>query len=149
MKTALSAALPLLLCAASAQEPAAPAQQPPNPPAQPQQAAPAENHIRAGIVILAKIHDELAKVQDRDSAEEAVPPLMRLGEQLTIWAKASATLPQLSDLERMEMEDKYMPVITRLNNRIKSQGERIAAAEFYGSRNLPAALVHIVQSTSR
>ena len=74
---------------------------------------------------------------------------MRLGEELTLWAKATATLPQLSDLERMEMEDRYMPVIKRVNDRIKSQSERIAAAEFYGSRNLPAALVHIVQSTAQ
>ena len=148
MKTAPAIILPLALAAATAAEPApAPAQ-----PAQQEEAraiSPAENHIRAGIVITAKVLDVLSKIQDRDTAEAAVAPLMRLGEELTLWAKATATLPQLSDLERMEMEDRYMPVIKRVNDRIKSQGERIAAAEFYGSRNLPAALVHIVQSTAQ
>ena len=148
MKTAPAIILPLALVAATAAEPApAPAQ-----PAQQEEAraiSPAENHIRAGIVITAKVLDVLSKIQDRDTAEAAVAPLMRLGEELTLWAKAAATLPQLSDLERMEMEDRYMPVIKRVNDRIKSQGERIAAAEFYGSRNLPAALVHIVQATAQ
>ena len=148
MKTAPAIILPLALAAATAAESApAPAQ-----PAQQEEAraiSPAENHIRAGIVITAKVLDVLSKIQDRDTAEAAVAPLMRLGEELTLWAKAAATLPQLSDLERMEMEDRYMPVIKRVNDRIKSQGERIAAAEFYGSRNLPAALVHIVQSTAQ
>ena len=148
MKTAPAIILPLALAAATAAEPApAPAQ-----PAQQAEAraiSPAENHIRAGIVITAKVLDVLSKIQDRDTAEAAVAPLMRLGEELTLWAKATATLPQLSDLERMEMEDRYMPVIKRVNDRIKSQGERIAAAEFYGSRNLPAALVHIVQATAQ
>ena len=88
-------------------------------------------------------------MQDRDTAEAAVAPLMRLGEELTLWAKATAALPALSDLERMEMDDRYLPVIRRVNERVKSQGERIAAAEFYGSRNLPAALVHIVQATAQ
>ena len=148
MKTAPAIILPLALAAATAAEPApAPAQ-----PAQQEEAraiSPAENHSRAGIVITAKVLDVLSKIQDRDTAEAAVAPLMRLGEELTLWAKAAATLPQLSDLERMEMEDRYMPVIKRVNDRIKSQGERIAAAEFYGSRNLPAALVHIVQATAQ
>ena len=145
MNIAATAAIPLLLCAALAADVSAPAQ----PQQETQQLSPSENHIRAGVVILAKIHDELGKVQDRDTAEAAVAPLMRLGEELTLWAKATASLPALSDLERMEMEDRYMPVIKRINARIKSQGERIAAAEFYGSRNLPAALVHIVQATAQ
>lgn len=148
MKTAPAIILPLALAAANAAEPApAPAQ-----PAQQVEAraiSPAESHIRAGIVITAKVLDVLSKIQDRDTAEAAVAPLMRLGEELTLWAKATATLPQLSDLERMELEDRYMPVVKRVNDRIKSQGERIAAAEFYGSRNLPAALVHIVQATAQ
>ena len=145
MKTAPAIILPLALAAATAAEPApAPAQQ-----EEARAISPAENHIRAGIVITAKVLDVLSKIQDRDTAEAAVAPLMRLGEELTLWAKAAATLPQLSDLERMEMEDRYMPVIKRVNDRIKSQGERIAAAEFYGSRNLPAALVHIVQATAQ
>lgn len=150
MKTAPAIILPLALAAANAAEPA-----PAQPPAQPAQQvearaiSPAESHIRAGIVITAKVLDVLSKIQDRDTAEAAVAPLMRLGEELTLWAKATATLPQLSDLERMELEDRYMPVVKRVNDRIKSQGERIAAAEFYGSRNLPAALVHIVQATAQ
>ena len=148
MKTAPAIILPLALAAASAAEPA------PTPalPAQHEEAraiSPAENHIRAGIVITAKVLDVLSKIQDRDTAEAAVAPLMRLGEELSLWAKATATLPQLSDLERMELEDRYMPVIKRVNDRIKSQGDRIAAAEFYGSRNLPAALVHIVQANAQ
>lgn len=150
MKKSPAIILPLALCAVAAVEPApAPAQPAQASQEEPRAVSPAENHIRAGIVITAKVLDVLSKIQDRDTAEAAVAPLMRLGEELTLWAKATATLPQLSDLERMEMEDRYMPVIKRVNDRIKSQSERIAAAEFYGSRNLPAALVHIVQSTAQ
>ena len=150
MKTSPAIILPLALCAVAAAEPApAPARPAPASQEEARAVSPAENHIRAGIVITAKVLDVLSKIQDRDTAEAAVAPLMRLGEELTLWAKATATLPQLSDLERMEMEDRYMPVIKRVNDRIKSQCERIAAAEFYGSRNLPAALVHIVQSTAQ
>ncbi|MCQ2371966.1 MAG: hypothetical protein MJ058_07970 [Akkermansia sp.] len=151
MKAAPAIALPLLLCAAAAQD-AAPAATTATAPATPAagRAEPAlsrqETHVRTGIAILAKMLDTLATVQDRDTAEAAVAPLMRLGEQLTLWAKATATLPPLSELERMELEDRYMPLIKRVNDRLKSQAERIAAAEFYGSRNLPAALVHVVQS---
>ena len=141
------AALPLLCGPAAAQstpatgvaQSAAPAQE---------QLSQADIHVRTGITLLAQLHDVLAKIQDKDTAEEAVPPLMRLEEALTRWSKSTAAMPPLSDLERMEMEDKYLPVIKRLNARIKSQAERVAAAEFYGSRNLPAALVHIVTNCS-
>ena len=143
------AALPLLCGPAAAQStPATGAAQPaPAAPAQ-EQLSQADIHVRTGITLLAQLHDVLAKIQDKDTAEEAVPPLMRLEEALTRWSKSTAAMPPLSDLERMEMEDKYLPVIKRLNARIKSQAERVAAAEFYGSRNLPAALVHIVTNCS-
>ena len=141
------AALPLLCGPAAAQSTPATGAAQSAAPAE-EQLSQADIHVRTGITLLAQLHDVLAKIQDKDTAEEAVPPLMRLEEALTRWSKSTAAMPPLSDLERMEMEDKYLPVIKRLNARIKSQAERVAAAEFYGSRNLPAALVHIVTNCS-
>lgn len=105
-----------------------------------------EARIRAGIVLQGILHDTLAGVKDKESAETATGAIMRLSREMQEWAQGFAALPPLDDETRALYEDKYLPVIRQMNNRIKAQGERIAAAEFYGSQNLPAALVRLVQA---
>lgn len=105
-----------------------------------------EGRIRAGIVLLGILHDTLAGVNDKESADAATGAIMRLSREMQEWAQGFAALPPLDDETRALYEDKYLPVIRQMNNRIKAQGERIAAAEFYGSQNLPAALVRLVQA---
>lgn len=105
-----------------------------------------EQRIRAGIVLLGVLHDTLAGVRDKETAENAAATVMRFSAELREWAQGFAALPPLDDETRAIYERRYLPTVRQLNDRIKAQGERIAAAEFYGSQNLPAALVRLVQS---
>ncbi len=108
--------------------------------------SPGESRIRAGVVLLGMLHDTLARVHDKDSAEAAVPGIMKLSRELQLWGQGFAALPPLDEATQSEYEKRYLPIINRLNERIQVQAERVAAAEFYGSENLPAALVHLVNS---
>lgn len=111
-----------------------------------QQTSPGEQRIRAGIVLLGVLHDTLARVQDTETAEAAVPDIMRLAQELQVWGQGFAALPPLDENTQSEYEKKYLPIINKINERIRIQAERVAAAEFYGSENLPAALVGLVNS---
>lgn len=110
------------------------------------QLSPGESRIRAGIVLLGMLHDTLARIQDTDTANAAVPSIMKLARELQLWGQGFAALPPLDEETQSEYEKKYLPIINRINERIQIQAERISAAEFYGSENLPAALVHLVNS---
>lgn len=102
-----------------------------------------EQRVREGLVLLSALQDTMARIQDNDSAEAAVAPLMRLHRALQEWTQSFTTLPPLTEQEQQAYEEQYLPLFRKLNNRIRTQGERIAAAEYYGSRDLPAALMHI------
>ncbi len=106
----------------------------------------AEQRIRMGIVMLGQLLDLLSKIKDEPTAEAAVAPIMRASAEFQSWAQGFSSLPPLdSDVQR-SYEKRYLSIIDELNTRIKIQGERIASAEFYGSKNLPAALVRLVTS---
>lgn len=105
-----------------------------------------ESRIRAGIVLLGALHDTMARVLDKDSAEAAVPVIMRLSRELPTWGQGFAALPPLDEETQSTLEKRYLPIINQLNERIQIQADRIAAAEFYGSENLPAALIKLVNS---
>lgn len=120
-----------------ADAPAAPAQE-----ARPALPLP-EQRLREGLVMLTALHDTMAHIQDSDSAEAAVAPLMRLHRALGEWVQSFTTLPPLTEQEQQVYEEQYLPLFKKLNARIRTQGERLAAAEYYGSRDLTAALMHI------
>lgn len=136
------AALASLLLPAPADELPAPVSTIRETPAEPALSLP-EQRVRAGIILLGELEQVLARVNDHDSAEASVAPVMRLLEKLRYWAQSFTALPPLSAEERDLMENRYLPVIRKLNERLRSQGERLAAAEYYGSHKLPAALVHL------
>lgn len=102
-----------------------------------------EQRVRAGIVILQSLHDTMAGINDQESADAAVAPIMRLRAALHDWAQSFAALPPLTEAEQQMYEEQYLPIFKKLNNRIRTQGERLAAAEYYGSRDLPAALIQL------
>ncbi len=106
----------------------------------------AEQRIRQGIVLLGSLHDLLAKIKDEATAEAAVPAIMRASAEFQSWAQGFSSLPPLDADTQRHYERRYLPIIDELNTRIRIQGERIASAEFYGSQNLPAALVRLVTS---
>lgn len=105
-----------------------------------------ERRIRAGVTMLGLVHNTLARVKDKESAEAAVPIIVRLSSELQHWGQSMNALPPLDEATQSEYEKAYIPVIQKINERIKAQGERVAAAEFYGSQNLPAVLVKLVQA---
>lgn len=104
-----------------------------------------EQRIRTGIMMMADVYKCMASVRDKESAEAAVPQIMRLCETFSKWPQSFANLPPLSEPEIQAYEDRYMPTIQRINKMIEEQADRLAAAEYYGSRNLPAALVRLLQ----
>lgn len=110
------------------------------------QLSPGESRIRAGIVLLGMLHDTLARIHDTETANAAVPSIMKLARELQLWGQGFAALPPLDEDTQSEYEKRYLPIINRINEQIQIQAERISAAEFYGSENLPAALVHLVNS---
>ena len=105
--------------------------------------SPAEQRIRAGIIMLGKLHELMSGIKDHDTAEAAIAPVMRLAAELNTWAQGFTALPPMNELEQAICEDQYLPIIRKLNAAIKLQGERLAAAEYYGSQHLPAALVKL------
>ncbi len=104
----------------------------------------AEQRLRRGIVMLGQLHDLLSRIRDAESAEAAVAPIMRASAEFQTWAQGLSSLPPLDDETRYLYESRYLPIIDEINTRIRIQGERIASAEFYASKNLPAALVRLV-----
>lgn len=102
-----------------------------------------EQRLRAGIVLLGNLYSTLANINDNDSAEKAVAPLMRLCNEMNLWAQGFTTLPPMNETEQAICEDTYLPIIKKINYSIKTQGERLAAAEYYGSMNLPTVLVKL------
>ncbi len=105
-----------------------------------------EARIRAGIILLEQLHSLMAGIKDRDSADAAVAPIMRLIGEFQAWGQGFSALPPLDDETRMLYERRYLRTINALNANIRAQGERIASAHFYGSTRLPAALASLVTS---
>ncbi len=108
--------------------------------------SPGEARIRAGIVLLGILHDTMAQIQDRDTAEAAVPTILRLVREFQTWGQGFTALPPLDEETQSDYEKRYIPIINNLNENIQIQADRIAAAEFYGSEALPAALVRLINS---
>ena len=104
-----------------------------------------EKRIRRGIILLGTLCQRMGEIKDHDSAEAAVPHVMRLCEELQTWAQSFTSLPPVSSLEIQVYEERYLPAIRKINQLMETQADRLAAAEYYGSRNLPAALVRIAQ----
>lgn len=102
-----------------------------------------EQLIRAGIIMLDQVQKILSGINDAETAEAAVASLMRTEAALQEWAQTFNALPPLAEEEQNAYEEVYLPIINKLNSRIRVQGERLASAEYYGSRNLPAALIRL------
>lgn len=110
---------------------------------------PEELHIRAGIILLAKVYNCLSRVEDHESAQAAVPVLVRLTHELQAWGRGVATLPPLSAEMKVTYEARYMAAIRRLNDNLRVQGERLAVSEYFGSQDLSAALVSLFLSVQQ
>lgn len=110
---------------------------------------PEELHIRTGIIILGNLYNALASVSDKDSAQAAVPTVMRLSRELQAWAQGVSALPPLSDEAKLVYEKRYMSAIERLNDHLRAQGERLAASDYFGSQDLSTALISLYISVQQ
>lgn len=117
----------------------------PDTPALPQE----ELHIRAGVVLLGMLYNTLARVQDHESAQAAVPVIVRLTHDLQTWGQGVSTLPQLDEETRSMYENRYLPAIRRLNDHLRVQGERLAASDYFGSQDLSTALISLYASVQQ
>ncbi len=104
-----------------------------------------EKRLRQGIIIIGKLTQSMAEINNKETADAAVPQIMRLCEELRQWTQAFNNLPPLSEMETIVYEDRYLPIIRKINKIMQDQADRLAAAEYYGSQNLPAALIHVAQ----
>lgn len=104
-----------------------------------------QQRIINGIILLQQLYQCMAEVTDNDTAEAAVPKLLKFNEELLRWTQSFANLPPLSEPEVAAYEERFLPAIRKINQAIEAQADRIAAAEYYGSQNLPAALVRIAR----
>lgn len=104
-----------------------------------------ERRLRRGLILLGSLCQCMAGVRDYNSAEAAVPQIMRLCEELQQWSQSFSNLPPLSEVEVQVYEDRYLPTIRKINQVMETQADRLGAAEYYGSRNLPAVLVRVAQ----
>ncbi len=102
---------------------------------------PEEAHIRAGIIILGKLSNTLARVSDADSAQAAVPIIVELSRELRSWAQAVPSLPLRGPEITSAYEHRYLPVIEKLNGYLRAQGERLAASNYYDTQDLATALL--------
>ena len=108
-----------------------------------------ETHIRAGIVLLGMLCNTLAKVSDHESAQAAVPVIVRITRELHAWGQGTNALPPLSEELKEEYELRYLPAIRRLNDHLRVQGERLAASEYFGCQDLSTALVSLYVSSQQ
>lgn len=104
-----------------------------------------EKRLRQGIIIIGKLTQSMAEINNKETADAAVPQIMRMCEELRQWTQAFNNLPPLSETETIVYEDRYLPIIRKINKIMQDQADRLAAAEYYGSQNLPAALIHVAQ----
>lgn len=102
-----------------------------------------EQHMRAGIMLLAALYDSLARVQDFAGAQAAAPEVARIARELHAWAQGVSALPPLGEKEVRAYERRYLPTIRRVNEHLRAQGERLSASDYYGSQDLAAALISL------
>lgn len=103
----------------------------------------AEQRLRKGMVMLHSLMQTMAGIKDKDTAEAAVPGIMRFTKAFPAWAQSFNSLPPMEEMEQIIYEDQYLPLIEELNKVIKMHAERLAAAEYYGSTHLLTALIHL------
>ena len=104
---------------------------------------PAEQKLRAGVILLHSLAQTMAGIKDKETADAAVPAIMRYSKEFPAWAQSFNALPPMEEMEQIIYEDQYLPLIENLNQIIKAQASRLAAAEYYNSTNLLTALVHL------
>ncbi len=102
--------------------------------------SPAEQHLRAGVVILAKLYRCLAEVTNSQTAQSAVPSVVQITRDLQTWIQNLHGM-KLPAKQQEILEHNYLPIIAKINGYIEVQGERLAAASYYGSQDLATALI--------
>lgn len=104
----------------------------------------AEQRIRAGILLLSRLSHCMSAINDKDSADAAVPVVMVLHADFNNWIQSFNSLPKTSQEEVESLTTIYLPIIKKANAAIHNQANRLHSANYYGSELLPAALSKLV-----
>ena len=78
-----------------------------------------EKRLRHGILLLGQLYQCMAEVNNKSAAEAAVPKIMQISEELRQWTQAFNTLPPLSEPEVLIYEERYLPIIQKINKLIQ------------------------------
>ncbi len=103
-----------------------------------------ELHIRAGVILLAQLHQSMASINSEESAKAALATLIKLQSSLQEWGLAFNTMQDIDDALLIRYQEAYLPIIEKFNKSISIQADRLHSAEYYGSQDLLAALVSLV-----
>lgn len=110
------------------------------------QLPPAEAHIRAGIILLNDLNACLSEIDNQDKANAAATKVLEIQLKLTQWGQGFSALPQEDEEMIAQYKKYYLPIIERINNALKTQSQRLQAAEYYQSKNLGNALINLVDA---
>lgn len=104
-----------------------------------------DRHIRIGMQLHYELAIILSNIQSPQDAKTAIPLILKSNEQLLAWGKAFTTLPPIDEATQARFREQYIPIIKQSNAALAIQGKRLKDAEYYGSDELPAALIRMVQ----
>lgn len=104
-----------------------------------------DKHIRTGMQLHYQLAIILSNIQSPQDAKTAIPLILKNNAQLLAWGKAFATLPPIDEATQARYRAQYIPIIQQSNAALRIQGKRLKDAEYYGSDELPAALIRMVQ----
>ena len=105
---------------------------------------PIARHIARGVQLLESLEAMIASVGDRESADKVADKLGLLSRELQKWVQGFAALPALDEEEGRAYCDRYLSTVRDLNDRIREQGSRLSAAQYYGSVKLAQELQRLV-----
>lgn len=101
-------------------------------------------HIEKGVQLLESLEAMMAAVGNRESADKVADKLGLMSRELQKWVQGFAALPPLDEEEGQVYCDRYLGTVRDLNDRIREQGNRLSAAQYYGSVKLAQELQRLV-----
>lgn len=103
--------------------------------------------MKKGLHILQSLIDVLGGVSDKGTADRAALQIYKISAEYQNWGQQVSMRPPLGDEEREAMEATYLPEFKVKNERLDALGQKLAAANYYLSRELYQALELLVQNT--
>lgn len=103
--------------------------------------------MKKGLHILQTLIDVLDGIGNKSTADRAALQIYKISAEYQNWGQQVSMRQALGDEEQEAMEAVYLPEFKAKNERIDALGQKLAAANFYLSRELYQALELLVQNT--